>query len=76
MKRLIHTKDSIRARTSIQENNDVFTIKDISELLLGISELSGHSISIKKGRAGIYKVTVGESEYTISHKPQTIYGEN
>ena len=76
MKRLIHTRGNISARTSIQENNDFFTIQDISNLLLEISELNGHNISIKKGRAGTFKISVGNSVYDLTTKKQTVYGEN
>jgi hypothetical protein len=71
MKRLI--KDTVTAKTSRQENSKLFTLSDVGNLLLGINELSDYKIDIKQSRGGVFTVTVGQSEYSLSNRPQPLY---
>jgi hypothetical protein len=73
MKVLIH--ENVYARQAIQDHSSMFSIKDVSNLLLEMKELSDFQINIKQGRVGTYKITVGQSTYVLTNKIKNIYGD-
>ena len=72
MKRLV--KDSIFARTEIQEKKFIFTIKNIIDLLSEMRELENYDISYKMTRNGSYNIKVGSSNYALANTSQYIFG--